>query len=82
LGEVNVVEKEHAQSRPFVKELSMLRSQGFKKLAAIAGAGAFLMTVFLGVGFAQPQASTRTASSNPGATLGQTATTTTPRQTL
>jgi len=56
----------------------MLRSQRFKKLSAIAGASAFVAMVLLGVGFAQNQASTGTAISGPAATLGETATTTTP----
>jgi hypothetical protein len=59
----------------------MLRSQRFKKLSAVAGASAFVAMVLLGVGFAQNQASTGTANTgtaSPGATLGETATTTTP----
>jgi hypothetical protein len=56
----------------------MLRSQRFKKLSAIAGASAFAAMVLLGVGFAQNQANTGTATSEPAATLGETATTTKP----
>jgi len=56
----------------------MLRSQQFKKLSAVAGASAFVAMVLLGVGFAQNQANTGTAISGPDATLGETATTTTP----
>jgi hypothetical protein len=56
----------------------MLRSQQFKKLSAVAGASAFVAMVLLGVGFAQNQANTGTASTDPSATIGETATTTTP----
>jgi hypothetical protein len=56
----------------------MLRSQQFKKVSAVAGASAFMAMVVLGVGFAQNQTNPGTASSEPAATLGETATTTTP----
>ena len=56
----------------------MLRSQQFKKLSAIAGASAFVVMAVLSVGVAQNWQGTGTAISDPGATLGETATTTTP----
>jgi hypothetical protein len=56
----------------------MLQSQRFKKLSAIMGASAFVVMVLLGVGFAPRQADIGTASTDPSATLGETATTTTP----
>jgi hypothetical protein len=49
-----------------------------KRMSAVAGASAFGVMVVLGVGMAQDQAATGWASSGTGATLGETATTTTP----
>ena len=55
----------------------MLRSQQFKKMSAVAGASAFAAMAALGVGLAHNDAQIGTASSG-AATLGETATTTTP----
>jgi hypothetical protein len=56
----------------------MLRSQRFKKLSAIAGATALVAMVLLGLGFSQNEGATGSDISSPEATLGVTATTTTP----
>jgi hypothetical protein len=56
----------------------MLRSQQFKKLSAVVGASAFVVMAVLSVGLDQDRRDTGTAISEPGATLGETATTTTP----
>jgi hypothetical protein len=56
----------------------MLRSQQVKKLSAVVGASAFVAMVLLGVGFAKHQPVSGMVSSEPAATLGETATTTTP----
>jgi hypothetical protein len=55
----------------------MLQSEQFKKMSAIAGASAFAAMVLIGVGLAHNEAQAGTASSG-AATLGETATTTTP----
>jgi hypothetical protein len=56
----------------------MLRSQQLKKFGAVVGTSAFGVMVILGVGLAQHPVATGWASSGAGATLGETATTTTP----
>jgi hypothetical protein len=56
----------------------MLRSQQFKKLSAMMGAAAFIVMAALSVGVAQNRQGTGTIISDPSATLGETATTTTP----
>ena len=56
----------------------MLRYVHFKKLSAIAGGSAFAAMVLLSLGVAQNHVEAGTSNSASGATLGQTATPTTP----
>ncbi len=56
----------------------MRRSKQIKMLSAVVGAGAFAAMAVLTVGVGHDQPGTRTFMSVSGATLGETATTTTP----
>jgi len=55
-----------------------MRIEQLKKISAVAGASAFGVMVVLGVGLAQHQVAAGSVSAPSGATLGETATTTTP----
>lgn len=55
-----------------------MRSQQVKNVSAVLGASAFVAMVLLGAGLAQHLPAAGMVSSEPGATLGETATTTTP----
>jgi hypothetical protein len=56
----------------------MLRYERFKKLSAIAGGSAFVVMIPLSLGFAQDHADPGMSRFASGATLGETATPTTP----